>query len=565
MQDKPAASSDAIKPVSSNAQAPRPGQTKIRWRRLRQFKTWYGSHKKWSVPLTIIIVFAVLAAVPWARYNIAGLFIKKDFSVEVTDSTAQTPVSGALVSIDGSSATTNGSGRATLTKVKAGNHSVRVSKKYYQAKTTELTVPILSKKSAPTVSLVATGRQVKITVTNLITKKPLANVDIEVADTTAKTDNQGNVLLVLPASASSQKATLSLDGYNDATDTVEVSNTSIKENNFQLTPAGKIYYLSNSSGSLDVMKANLDGSGSQVAIAGTGTEQAANTSLLESADGKYVALVAKRSASDTTPQLYVLSAIDDKLFPIDNGDAIFQMYDWAGDSLIYTDQRQDLPTWQQGASKIKAYNAATGTTTTLDQVVGSDAATNSNEYYAEVMVTANSVIYGKIWQGSGDFTAKQNSLQTVGVNGQNHQVLANYNVANNVYFSQHSPDTIYIWQHAADTGADTYSQYSAGGSLKTISISNDQFYQGQNSYFFSPSRQQTFWSEARDGKQTLLIGDQSGNSPTTIASLSDYSAYGWFGDQYLLVNKDNSELDIMNSKGGTPIKIGNYLTSSFAY
>jgi hypothetical protein len=566
MQDQPEAPVILSPEDNSPVVAPESEPSKLHWQRFRHFKTWYGGHKKWSIPATIILVVAVLAAVPWTRYHIAGLFLKKNFTIEISDATAQTPVSGAMVSADGISATTNGAGQATLDGIKVGPQSVSISKKYYQNKTVELTVPILSQKTKPDVNLTATGRQVKISVTNLITKKPLADVDIEIADTNAKTDSSGDALLVLPANASSQKATLSLSGYNNANATVQVSDISVKQNNFQLTPAGEVYFLSNGSGSLDVMKANLDGSDTQVAVAGTGNEEADNTSLLESADGKYVGLVAKRDASDPTPQLYVLSTTDDKLFPVDSGDATFQMYDWAGDTLVYTDQRQDLPVWQQGVGKIKAYDAATGSTTLLDQTAGSDSATDANEYYNEVMVTADSVIYGKVWQGSGDFTSKQNSLQTINVDGQDHQTLATYNVANNLSFSQHSPDTLYIWQHDNSTNTDTYSQYTAdSGGVKTINITNDQFYQDQNAYYFSPSRQQTFWSESADGKQNLIIGDQSGDNLTTIASLSDYSAYGWLGEQYLLVSKDSSELDVISVKGGTPIKIGNYLASSFNY
>jgi len=63
----------------------------------------------------------------------------------------------------------------------------------------------------------------------------------------------------------------------------------------------------------------------------------------------------------------------------------------------------------------------------------------------------------------------------------------------------------------------------------------------------------------------LIVGDQSGQNNSTVASQSDFSAYGWFSDKYLLVSKDSSELDVMSVKGGTPIKIGNYLASSFGY
>lgn len=537
-----------------------PETSNSRWQR---FKTWYGAHKKWSIPASFLVILVILSAIPWTRYNIAGLVLKKDFTVQVMDSTANTPVSGAVASVGGISSTTDGSGKVTLHGVKVGPRSVSISKEYYQTKSTKLVVPILGQKTVPSVALIATGRQVKINITNIITKKALVNVGIELAGTNAKTDDSGSALLVVPVGSTTQKAKLSLDGYNDADVTVEVSNSAIKENNFKLTPTGKVYFLSNRNGKLDVMKANLDGSDTKIVVPGTGSERLSDSFILQSANGKYVALVIKRKPSDPTAQLYVLAAADDKLLQTDSGNALFQLYDWVGDKLIYTVQRQDLPVWQQGASKIKAYDAATGATTLLDQTAGSDAIVDANEYYSELMVTANSVIYGKVWQGDGDFSTKHNSLQTIDVTGKNHQVLATYSVNDSVYFARYSPDSLYIWQLVTNSDSDKYFQYSADGSVKAANITNDQFYQGQYTYYFSPSGQKTFWTINRDGKNSLIVGNNSGESNSTIASLSGYDAYGWYSDQYLLVSKNSSELYIMDANGGTPVKITDYQATGY--
>ena len=212
--------------------------------RFERFKAWYLERKKWTIPASVVVFILLLAAIPFTRYPLAGMVLKHDLNVSVIDATADTPVSGATVSFGSISAQTDGSGKAVLHNVKAGHHKIVFSKKYYKDQSVSLLVPILSQKTTPQVHLVATGRQVKISVTNLINKNPLADVDIKVADITAKTDNTGSAIVVLPAGTTTAKATLSLENYNDAEVTVKVSNGQIQANPFTLTPAGKIYFLS---------------------------------------------------------------------------------------------------------------------------------------------------------------------------------------------------------------------------------------------------------------------------------------------------------------------------------
>jgi hypothetical protein len=262
------------------------------------------------------------------------------------------------------------------------------------------------------------------------------------------------------------------------------------------------------------------------------------------------------------PQLYVLAAADDKLLQADSGNAIFNMIGWIGDSLIYTVARQDLPDWQQGLNKLKSYDATTGRTTLLDQSAGSDATTNANENYNTVVLSGNDVVYGKTWSsGSSDPTvlnSKQDSLQIISVDGQNHQSVGTYPANDIVQFVQHSPVGVYIMDESADMTITTYFDYIVGSTPKQVTLSSNQLYASSYTYLFSPSGNQTFWSEPRDGKLAVILGDASGSSPKTILNLSDYSTYGWYTDNYLLVSKGGSELYIMDTHGDTPLKVTDY-------
>lgn len=68
-------------------------------------------------------------------------------------------------------------------------------------------------------------------------------------------------------------------------------------------------------------------------------------------------------------------------------------------------------------------------------------------------------------------------------------------------------------------------------------------------------------------KNALFVGDENA-TPTgaeQLASLSEYTAYGWLTDRYLLLQKGNSELYITTAEdlkkgddGQPPLKISDY-------
>ena len=537
-----------------------------RWER---FKTWYLARKKWTIPASVLAAVVILGGVPWTRYHIAGLAVKKQVIVRVEDSKSGTAVSQAAVKLAGKQAQTNGQGAVQFDHVSVGPYTIQVSKKYYKNSAARITVGFTGSKTF-NIEAEATGRQVKIIVKNAVSQKPLAGVTIKIADTSYKTDNNGQAIAVVPAGTATQKATLSLAGYNDSAVSVKVSDKEVAENKFSLTPAGKIYFLSKRTGKLDLMKANLDGSDAKVVAAGTGYEHDYDTALLASADWKYVALVARRSATNPTPQLYVLSTSDDKLLNADAGNANFELRGWAGNSLVYVVTRNDIPYTQANKYKVKSYDAATGKTTLLDQSSYNSAA-NAYEFYSFVYVWDNYIVYGKNWTlvNYGSPPNLTHTFHIINADGKNHRVLGSYDTGTyTVQYVQHGASSVYIWQQALDSesGTDKFFDYVLGEAApKQVNIDDSQFYQAYPTYWLSPSGKQTLWSENRDGKNTILVGDSTGDNSTAIASLSDYSAYNWFSDQYVLLTKNDSQLYVMSVKGGPALKVTDYQPTNYPY
>jgi hypothetical protein len=555
------------KPEEKTPTKPIAIKNESRWNR---FISWYKNHKKKSVPLSILVLLVLLAAIPWSRYVLAGTVLKNNYSVEVVDSTAGTPVSSATVSLGNVQSNTDSSGKATLKNAKVGNQQLIIKKKYYQDKTTSVLVPISKQKSSPKFSIVATGRQVKINVKNLINQQTLTDVDIKVAEVNAKTDKSGSAIVVLPAGTTSEKATLSLDGYNSSDVTVLVDDKTIKENNFNLTPSGKVYFLSKLSGKIDVVKTNLDGTDRQTVLAGTGKEDNNNTVLLSSRDWKYLALLSRRDGG-ANPKLYLIDTSSDKLTNIDgDGSVGINSIGWSDNYFVYDVTKNSANGWEPHQHIIKSYNAQDKQAIILDQndAVGTSGA-YAQEQFGSIYLFGSTVAYYKTWyRYAGAYydpsilNGKSSGLVSIKNDGSGKKNLKmlDANTVSYVNFEYSEPNEAYLTIGKNDS-TSVYAIYNGTGVTSTTvdKIPTDNQY---NTYLTSPSGNETFWSESRDGKNTLFIGDDNGANGKQIAALADYKPYGWFSDAYLLVSKNSSELYIIPRSGinekSQPIKITDY-------
>jgi hypothetical protein len=540
-----------------------------RWKR---FVNWYKSSKKKSIPLTFLVVLGVLAAIPFSRYHVAAFVLKNNLNVEVVDSTTGTAISGANVSLGSSRALTDGSGKATLHNAPVGHHKVLVTKKYYKDSSVDALVPISKQKGAVNVKLDATGRQVKISVNNLINHIALSDVTIKVGGENSKTDKLGDAVIVLPIGTKNAKAILSLDGYNDSEVNVVVDDKSIKENNFTLTPAGKVYFLSKLSGKIDVAKTNLDGSNRQTVLAGTGKEDNYGTVLLASRDWKYLALLSKRDGA-ANPKLYLIDTSNDSLTTIE-GVASVTPVGWSDNYFVYQTNRIELGDSSPKKYSIKSYNAQNKQTLLLDQndAVVSSSGSYSGMYFTErfdnVLLVGKTVVYTKAWTRSywlfdpSGLSGKNSGLYSIKSDGSNSKSIKTWaaNDIQSLYSQFRKPDEVYLTAYPY-SGNPAYVEFN-GSSAKDISKEDANSDYQYTTYLYSPSGDETFWSESRDGKNTLLVGDDNGDKGKQVASLSEYQTYGWYSDDYLLVSKGGSELYIMPKSGlknsDKPIKITDY-------
>ncbi len=539
---------------------------------------WIATHKKFSIPLAIIFVLILLAGIPHTRYGLAGIFVKQSFPLTVLDSETGKPVSGARVSLDGKEATTDNQGQANI-HLPVGYAKLEVSKKYYNSSDRELVVPFRRPGKSLEIKLKATGRPVPVAVIHKISKKPLANVAITAEGTDAKTDQDGKATLVLPADKKEVKVKLSADGFNASEANLTVTSAEVPGNTFELTPAGKLYFLSNQSGKIDVVKTNLDGTDRKIVLAGTGKEDKSNTVLLASRDWKYLALLSKRDSD--RPKLYLISTSDDSHVVMDEGLATFTLSGWSGHYFVYHVTRDTLPNSAAKRQALKTYNADAKKITTLDETQAEEPGPYSvfTEYIDKVYTFEDEIVFTKNFSGQGynkPATVKHASINTVKPDGKNKKLLRAFSPSLENYYLNTSIDSYPYGTHEVyfrvSTESEKYYEYEDGKIEELKGFTNTSFYNGQGSYptyLLSPSGEKTFWSEQRDGKNTINVGDKNGENSKPVAVLKNYQTYGWYTDDILLLSKEGSELYAMPTSGLKDekklVKITDYYKPALTY
>ena len=529
-----------------------------------QLLAWFEQHKKivLMAGAGALLLAVVTLVFTDAKYLAMNLVTRADVTVTVVDGSTRQPVPEAAVTIGSSWAETNGEGSARLSGSPYGNVDVKVSKFAYGDTTQR--AKITASGQSIEVALTPTGTPVSFKVINTITGEPLKGVKASFGSSDALSNEQGLVTLSIPPQQTKEvEVKLSRDGMTTRRMQVPLKAGSV--NDVNLTPGGKIYFLSKRTGKIDVMKSNLDGSDPSVVLAGTGKEDNFQTVLLASRDWKYLALKSKRDGAE---KLYLIDTYNDSLSIIDEGKASFYPAGWNGHSFIFRVYRSDVQAWQAKGSALKSFNAETKQMATLDETRGEG---SSNLWWRHQLfglpyIVKDGIVYTKEWSGTMSRDDVQNEIIFVGVNGGQKKTLHSFkwSESNGLNTRLYAVDEIYFLNYK--NAATEYFEYE-DGTIKEAKLSDDEF----NGTFYatpllSPSGNATLWYEPRDGKNTLLVGDAEGKNGKEIVSLGEYVAYGWYSDSYILVSKSDSELYIMPKSGpgkNGPLKITDYHKPQF--
>jgi hypothetical protein len=524
--------------------------------------------------VAVLAVVCVLMVIPTTRYGTLGLVLKKDVAVRALDSVTKKPVSEATITLGSVSSKTNDKGEAVLRGVSVGKYELKIAKKFYADYKQNYVVPVLTNPSLVSSDIRATGRQITVSVANKVDGGMIAGALVSVSGTTAMTASDGTTTIVLPAESEKQQGTISKEGFN--TQQIEVSlSRDENTNQFTIVPAGSLYYLSKSTGKINVMKSNLDGSDSTVVIEGTGQEDDTSTVLLVARDWRYLALVAKRDNNED--RLYLIDTNTGNLTVIDEGAESYQLIGWSGHNFIYSLYRKSGDYWEDKKQALKSFNAETGKIALIDQTVGS----GSNQYnyqYEHISspyILNNEIVYAKTWALGSQYqyqpSNKNMSLVSASPETGNKKVIKDFPQAfyGSIQTKLYKPQELYI-RTDDNNGGIAFYEYEHGKIATTTNTNDAKFSRSYPTYLISPSGKKTFWFESRDGKNTIFVGDAAASNREQVAALSDFTPYGWYSDDYILFSKNGSELYIASanaslSETNQPVKVTNYHKPHLSY
>ncbi len=510
----------------------------------RPFRQKLAGFFKSGVGKTIIgllLIIGVALAVPMTRYALLGVFIKKQTTITVVDELSGNAVSEAVVHFGRQDAKTDSKGTARLENVSVGDHALSVEKKYYTTASVSYVVSIYGEANT-TVKLKATGRVATITAINAISGKPLAGATVKIGDTTATTDDAGAASIALATKDSDQAGEISLKDFTTAEISVNTKDIapSIEA---KLVPAGEVYFLSNRTGGYDVMSSTLDGKDQKVVVQGTGKEVAFELQLQASADRSYLAYMTRRG-NETSPDIYVINTATGALDKV-NESTGGSLVGWIGSKLYFGKYNYNNGVMVDKRAQLMAYAADSKQLTALESSRLEGDQWNYAEFgLSNFQLVGDRIYYAKCWSFSNSYDGSQDrkasfmaivdgnptSLKDVSQNGQAYcDTVAT------------KPGIVYyrlnFWN---ESRSDSY-RYQLGKAVESVQVTDGELYNNRYTYLSSPSGQKTFWTETRDGKKVSFIGDATGQNAKQVGS-ADYTAYGWFGDDYVLYSTGGSEL-----------------------
>ncbi len=516
----------------------------------------------------IVILVAALSVVnPGTRYVVIGKIVRHDTRVRILDSATHRPVTEAVVNVSGHDYQTDAAGEVVIPKLGAGNHSVSVSKKYYNLIRPDIHVYILKANATIEYQIDALGTPVGIKIIDAITAGAVAGAKVTVLNAEYTTNDLGEAFAIVPTARQSETSSVSGDGFNSLSTTVKNS-ANPADNTIKLVPVGYVTYLSKRTGTINVYKADLDGSNAKVLVAGTGKENDYDTQLMMSPDQKFVMLVAKREGQYSS--LYRIDPTTGSIAYVDGKNGGVHIEGWASDRLVYQ-QFTDKQLWEPAHTILKTYQPATSKIITIAESEGTGNSYNYvNSSFSSIIVFQNQIIYGENYYApfSGNLRDKVTSLKSVLADGSNEKNLVEMPALDQkdnftttaVMASIHNPSSLTL---SFSSGDSTYYRYD--GKTVTKIKPTDNVSSANFTLSYSPDGQKVMWSEPRDGTYTTFMADANGQNATQLATGSEQWVVSWLNSNYVLLQKDYKLYISSADMKSVPVKIADIHSARFGY
>lgn len=497
------------------------------------------------------------------RYDILGVVKKQEFSVLIVDHSRGQPLIGVKVSIRGETETTDTHGHATFPPVKVGNAVLTASRPYYNNLSTK-TLVTFDNKAYHVFGMSTTGKNINLFISNRITQMPVQGAVVTSLLNSAVTDKIGHAIIALPTNQNVVGAQILATNYNPAQENI-VTNIN---NSYSIVPTGSVYYLARTSAGVALVSSNTDGSNQKNILVAGSTANNSNVQIVASHDSTYVAVVMPDKTGTETLSVY--NTATGKTTQIDQSKLTINIVGWTHDDLlVYTHVGAVVLGGSSGGSTIFTYGPKLPAKTNnyaidLTSQGGFNAFTGFHQIYSsETLLYDDSVINSKYYVGNASSIAGTATTLTANLAtsdkpfqmpnpGESLRPTTSYVAPPKIVYT--SPTSLDIAFTNSTTNKVTYYTFSNGkaaassASAIASAMANPAV---STPYILSPDGKQQLWSNVSGNTTTIYVGNVQGKDAKAIAvfNTNDYVPYGWWTDDYILLNKDAKALYIAPSSG----------------
>lgn len=490
--------------------------------------------KHWKVEVIVLVLLLTpivcFFTVESLRFSVLNQFSSEEVTFKITDEKTNQPLEGVKVFKNTQEvATTDEDGTATINEVSYGNADFEFTKDAYSTGNSSVKID-LGFDEEQNVALTPVGIPLSVTVVNSISQEPLADYTISVEGTEITSDytkEMKHAELNVPPQLNNQEITLRFDaeGYNSFTQKITV-NSDNKKVEMKATIIGRHFFLSNRNGFASIYSSNFDGTDEEL----VSENVAASSQYIQyspSPNNDYAAVVSKKDRIENEDgnfqdALYLLNFQTNELKRIDEGANVFSIYGWSDSKIVYTVSKQKYD--QPDNEKLKMYDVDTSKLTTL--------------YQQRNVSGQRSIVNGKYIFSNYSYQS-DDSLKTgvyhIDLNNPTEPQMLIGNYANSQFYRTSPRNVVFN-----DTENSWFEYRSDPGGLVKLEAAPENLL--SRYYVESPSKSKVAWMETRDGKQTLFVGNGSGENAKQIAvPINSNSIISWINDEYVTISVISNE------------------------
>lgn len=489
--------------------------------------------------LIVLAIIAGLAAFPSSRYLILNsLGVRAGASIKALDETTGQPLKNVEFSIGGSSAKSGSDGEVKLENLKLGPAEFKIKKAGFEEVSQNITLGWGSNPLGE-FKLKSVGNQFEVKVVDFLSKKPLAKVEAINGDSSAISNDNGEITITLPNTDSDEvDIKLSKEGLREETISLKLGQQDPQV--VEMASARKHAFISKRSGTYDVYKVDIDGKNEEKVLAGTGQERPESIALSSHPSKNIVALVSSRDSSanrdsKAMSSLTIINLDNNKISTVANSERL-QMIGWVDNKLAFVKIAENTEPTSADRHKLIAY----------DIVSAHERELASTNYFNDILLANNAIYYTP-----SSYNVNGNvGLFKTNIEGNNRKTIYDKEAWNILRTS--------YGELSISMGQDWY----------TLSLSDDSMVKANGAPPSQKSRiyvanpfggSSNLWTDERDGKGVLLSYNKDDKQDSTLQTGSGIkNPVKWLNSKEIIYRVGNSQETadyIMSLEGGEPVKI----------